>query len=196
MDKGILMTPSNAAKMRLDIKTQTRRPLKPQPEGGIAGWHESRAVWRNTQSFPGQRWTSPWQVGDRLYVKEKVEKDREGKGYAIYASDGQPVMPYLRWRWKRGYLSPLHMPRVAARDFYRVMDIRIERVQDISDSDALAEGCGTEDDMGGQLKGRVRIINARHDFRILWDSIYGAYGPEAWAKNPWVWCVTFKSGGD
>jgi hypothetical protein len=55
----------------------------------------------------------------------------------------------------------------------------------------LAEGCGTEDDMGGQLKGRKRIINTRHDFRILWDSINAKRG-YGWDVNPWVWVVTFK----
>ena len=73
------------------------------------------------------------------------------------------------------------MPRWASRIDLEITGVRVERLQDISREDALAEGC-----TGGYGPG---YDCAQHDFMCLWQSING---PENWDANPWVWVVEFK----
>jgi hypothetical protein len=75
------------------------------------------------------------------------------------------------------------MPRWASRITLRVKSVRVERVQDITEEDAKAEGWPYRHDVGG---GPLAI----EWFHALWDSINGKTYP--WASNPWVWAVTFR----
>lgn len=104
--------------------------------------------------------------------------------------------PQLRWR------PGIHMPRWASRLTLEVTEVRVERVQDISEEDAIAEGVEQADT--GPLRW-VRYRNYMHEreaqgiatsfaspresFFSIWESINGA---ESWAANPWVWVVRFK----
>jgi hypothetical protein len=81
------------------------------------------------------------------------------------------------FKWK----PSIHMPFEAARIFLRVKSVRVERLQDISDHDALAEGCTANDMRHGD-----RLANV---FVRLWQSINGS---ESWEANPWVWVVEFQ----
>lgn len=82
--------------------------------------------------------------GDTLWVKEKLmRQDADGfHSWAEYARDGRYVEPSpFRWRWQRDWLSPLHMPREAARYHLRLVeDARVEPVGDIDDDGAVREG--------------------------------------------------------
>lgn len=83
---------------------------------------------------------------------------------------------------KPGKLRPgIHMPRWASRIALDIKAVRVERLQDISDPDALAEGCSHDDMRHGD---RLASVYAR-----LWEDING---PGAWAQNPWVWVVEFE----
>jgi hypothetical protein len=81
----------------------------------------------------------------------------------------------------------IHMPRSASRLTLRLTDVRVQRLQDISEEDALAEG----------VKRSQRAISpdsadyctARDSYASLWESIYG---PGSWDANPWVWALTFS----
>lgn len=90
--------------------------------------------------------------------------------------------------------NPVNMPRVASRITLEITGIRVERLQDISEDDALAEGITTKgvlDDIAF-CNPKAPIIDhptARNAFIALWQSINGA---ESWAANPWVWVVEFK----
>jgi hypothetical protein len=82
------------------------------------------------------------------------------------------------------------MPKAAARMFLRVTDVRAERVQDISEADAIAEGCEVT---RRKTDGTIAAF-ARNNYMVLWDKLNakrngGAY---AWDKNPWVWVYTFE----
>jgi hypothetical protein len=77
------------------------------------------------------------------------------------------------------------MPRWACRLTLAVKAVRVERLQDISEADAIAEGCCTRTYRDG--RGHE---DARLDFKRLWDSINGKRHP--WASNPWVWVVEFE----
>ena len=75
------------------------------------------------------------------------------------------------------------MPRWASRITLKIAEVRVERLNDISERDAIAEGCHV-----GIGAGNWR--NARHQYEELWDSINAKKHP--WASNPWVWALTFR----
>jgi hypothetical protein len=80
------------------------------------------------------------------------------------------------------------MPRWASRITLEVTGVRVERVQDISHDDALAEGIDTR---GIGTSWEVREQHARIPFARLWDTINAKRG-HAWESNPWVWVVEFR----
>lgn len=85
------------------------------------------------------------------------------------------------------------MPKKYCRLRLEITGVRVERVQDISEEDARAEGC----EMDGQFPkeqphpqgGRVGWDDAREWYSDLWEKINGA---NSWEKNPWVWVISFK----
>lgn len=77
------------------------------------------------------------------------------------------------------------MPRWASRITLEITDIRVERVQDIHEEDAIAEGIDPR--KLSYLSGERAVTK----FSVLWNSIYAADGL-GWDVNPWVWVVTFK----
>lgn len=104
-------------------------------------------------------------------------------GHAIYAADGD-----FTWGDDDGYEDgrscwkpSIHMPRAASRILLEITGVRVERLNDISEEDAKAEGAPTE----------CCVIGDKHflGFRSLWKSIYGE---ESWKANPWVWCISFR----
>ncbi len=93
----------------------------------------------------------------------------------------------------------IHMPRWASRITLEITDVRVERLNSISEADAAAEGVGSdiwfaakgvpEDEwssLGEHGAERASHINT---FATLWESIYGA---ESWQANPWVWVIEFR----
>lgn len=123
------------------------------------------------------------QVGDRLWVKETfldgygiggcVDGDLDNPINVIYRAD-EDVHGIV---WK----PSIFMPRRASRITLEITGIKVERVQDISTFDALAEGVAGSPPPAGDW---------RDLYGILWDSINGKEHP--WASNPWVWVITFK----
>jgi len=75
------------------------------------------------------------------------------------------------------------MPRWASRITLQVTGVRVERVQDISEEDAMAEGCGAEHNFGDGT--------AKVGFAMLWDSLNAKRG-YGWNENRWVWVVEFR----
>jgi len=99
--------------------------------------------------------------------------------------------PKVKW-------SPsIHMPRWASRLTLEITGVRVERLQDISDADALSEGVErliNEDgfiDYHHQWGKVIKAMDAASSFRSLWDSINAARGL-GWDTNPWVWVITFN----
>jgi hypothetical protein len=88
---------------------------------------------------------------------------------------------YLTRYWKQNRPS-IHMPRWASRITLEVTGVRVERLQDISEADAHAEG------IPGDLLHRAQGWSPRA-FQLLWELINGA---ESWNTNPWVWVVEFR----
>lgn len=97
-----------------------------------------------------------------------------------------------RYRWAPGespcrWRPSIHMPRWASRITLEITDVRVERLQDISTVDALAEGVNVHPDHHG--KPRSSLYSPVQAHADLWEQING---PESWAANPWVWVIEFK----
>lgn len=103
-------------------------------------------------------------VGDRLWVRETWQGNQ---GDIRYGADGDSLHGYNGWR------PSIFMPRWASRITLEVTGVRVERVQEISEEDAQAEG-----------------VAHRCDYKVVWDAINGKKYP--WSSNPWVWVIEFK----
>lgn len=166
-------------------KTQTRRVV-----------HRRHLAQINLTRGPIRaNWSKPMpygQPGDRLWVRETWS--REFEGGVCYRADDAPGEvaefvdaqgnPIKGSRWK----PSIHMPRWASRITLEITGVRVERLQDISEADAQAEGCALEcmtptgDDSGSAIWGPGGYI-------ALWESLNG---PGSWEANPWVWVIEFK----
>lgn len=201
-------------------KTQTRRVAKigDWPERGVVGSFSPApeeyapeifgAMFSNSRGAETLVPCPYGAPGDRLWVKEtwRPKASARAVGWEItYAADGEVLFANLErvshtWRCPKaaatGNVTPLFMPRWASRITLEVTGVRVERVQDISEEDARAEGAAHRIAPGGDLAGAFALpgeeavqINYRAHFRDLWESINGA---GSWARNPWVWVVSFK----
>jgi hypothetical protein len=193
-------------------KTQTRRVLKPQP-GGIEqrplGFVGSPARFVFTEVHPGgANWTHyakiPYAPGDRLWVRETWRPHYLGDGVwnldVSYPADGERrticdgEFGDKDWNWPkaadRGNVTPLHMPRWASRLTLTVTDVRVQRLQEISEADCYAEGIENIGQGCGfvQLPEALTYSTARGCYHTLWNSLHG---PGAWGANPWVVALTF-----
>ncbi len=186
-------------------KTQTRRVL---PDGNVYEDISSEAL----EDLELQGWEGfcrgeamcaaryNFAPGARLWVREALQADRmvniltgERTTNAIVAyyraDDTEALDPKgfnLSWAWKRGVIPSIHMPRSFSRLTLVVTAVRVERLQDISEEDARAEGCWPVWS-GDMSEGPSRF--ADEEFRVLWSSING---PESWDANPWVAAITFE----
>lgn len=184
-------------------KTQTRRILKP-PYGTLEYLRDG--TWRPiyTKCFPG----------DRLYVREAFNafqfsqdgdeawpvkiptleecKEADELGYRY----GAPQIVHResdrarKWFSDQKWRPSIHMPRWASRLTLTVTDVRVQRLQDISEGDAIAEGCDPVHVAPGGSTGNPSDgwLSYSEGFRTLWNSLHG---PDAWDANPWVVALTF-----
>ena len=204
-EKPILMSAPILKAALADLKTQTRRIVKPQPGPEITEiLHADDDIWlAYIKQKYGQEYElkCPYgQPGHRLWVRENwrtLESLDHVKPRDLYAgtpvhynADEKPEFDILDYG--RGRPS-IHMPRIFARIILEITGIRIERLQDISEADARAEGigpclglstCGGSDQCHD-----CEYDHPREWFQNLWESING---PGSWAVNPWVWVVEFK----
>ena len=181
-------------------KTITRRLIKPQPDskhqsplgyvvGGCKQDHEGYFGW-GIDEYGGhiQYAKPPYNYGDTLYVREtwcNVMKPELEPEYAYFA-DAKYSEDYdpSEWKW-----SPsIHMPKEAARLFLRVTSIRVERLWDITEEQALKEGFykGMKFSKFGST-----AHTARQAFMWWWQRQYDN-GLYSWASNPWVWVTEFE----
>lgn len=140
---------------------------------------------------------APCKMGDFLYVRETFF---EVKGKFHYRADGEHLaLNYLIggrefFKWK----PSIHMPKEAARLFLRVTNVRVERLQNITEQGAELEGCssGSTEITGGPwgIDDDPDVWTAKDKFIEVWDSTIprndlDKYG---WAANPWVWVIEFE----
>lgn len=166
-------------------KTQTRRPIK---------WKQTRFT-EIGEREDGSKW--PWSedaehacdfwhpcpfgaVGDRIWVREtwaRYNIDQNSHDIAYRATTPADWPEEGRWR------PSIHMPRWASRILLEITDVRVERLNSISEEDAGREGYpAAPSPYGGQMDKWLW-------FRQLWD---GIYPEQSFKHNPWVWVISFK----
>jgi len=174
-------------------KTMTRRVIK-NPDlikevcDGIPMFEDSFGNWHETAT------RCPYgQPGDRLWVRETFDYGLSTKSGIAYRAtskwedfeDGTPK-DFDEIKWK----PSIHMPRWASRLTDEITAIRVERLQDISEEDALAEGVERfTSGWKNYTDPTVCCQTARASFFTLWESING---PGSWNANPLAWVIEFK----
>ena len=190
--KGILFNSDNIQAIVEGRKTQARRVIKPQPvcyipESNINGMFMF-GLETNYNSDAPFLMKPRYQVGETVYIKEAIH--RFNVEYASYSLDFAPVMfmqsaNRFHWRWARDKLSPRSLPREAARYFIMITDVGVERLQEISWLDCLAEGI--QEDRDGFFY-RCHYSVPQGAYIELWNSI----NKQKWESNPWVWVYSFE----
>lgn len=198
-------------------KTQTRRIMKSQPytlrtEG--FGYPTKQGGFVSLQSEHCLNECHFGKKGDRLWVRESFLIDWVGfdrgplprtepifdwRDNAYYRADGEcceqiPECCCAEYAGKTPWRNSLFMPRWASRITLEITEVRVQRLQDISEEDAKAEGI---ERVGERFKGYMRLVDGREydpalavtSFSQLWETIHG---DGAWQSNPWVWAITFK----
>ncbi|EAM1386800.1 hypothetical protein EHN65_00520 [Salmonella enterica] len=184
-------------------KTQTRRVMKPQPEVCPRGGH-----WWPSNVFKTmlhveeeiQNGKGGWgglvgdacpfgDVGDRIWVRETFGDCGERLVFRADTDDGAKCK-VERWT------PSIHMPRWASRILLEITNVRVERLNSISEEDCWAEGIEAVDGLfeNTEIIDMARKIgccveDSKPMFALLWQSIYGA---DSWQANPWVWVIEFK----
>ena len=225
-EKGILFNTEMIRAIMDGRKTQTRRPIRPQPMGrlcySMAGsnagkWGYMTEICRKAWGYSGddilqdptkeeleKRWTPPCHTDDLLYVRETwfyeshmedltagepdLPSGRYKHRYVYYAD--QPDYPVNVGVGATGWRPSIHMPKEAARIWLKVTNVSVQRLKEITNEDAIAEGFEADE-----------TFKAHERFAMTWNSIYGftkavngwrMSSPENWGSNPWVWVISFE----
>ena len=171
-------------------KTQTRRVLNRMTGFKVSqfdksstpgyDWHFrcQRGMWQDMENSEVLSRCPYGCVGELLWLRE-----------TFHECVDEETREHIRWGyradkdWDGAMWSPsIHMPRLASRITLEITDVRVERLQDVSPEDAIAEGIT----LGDCKRNNCGSVSC---YRMLWESINGA---GSWAANPWVWVVEFK----
>jgi hypothetical protein len=219
VERPILFSGPMVQALREGRKTQTRRLVKPQPCDEwvpVVGAYHPTIIDRHGDEQPGRevygasderegRVCPYGRPGDQLWVREGWKahttfdhlppRDLPRSHIWYLADDGYKAESRTR--------ASMHMPRWASRITLEITEVRVERLQSISEDDAIAEGC-THTDFGPNKWQQPRpgwkcgdapsgheqcMHSATYAYASLWDDINGA---GAWNTNPWVWAVSFR----
>lgn len=215
-ERPILFSGAMVRSILAGRKTQTRRVMKSQPaleNVFVGGVHREAWVWKDTADPAGwlmHRMCPYGQPGDRLWVRETwgpiYPQDPHYNGGHPIGIDYKASHSRESHQWRvmddlgtRRWKPSIHMPRWACRILLEITGVRVERLQDISEADALAEGIES-------LAGDKTIYHwdfpkprppyavsgyksARDAYKELWVEINGRESLDA---NPWVWIIEFK----
>ncbi len=197
-----------------DRKTNTRRVIQyPRHTGAFVLMETSAGSWWPYVSMDGEStddgtgcetpMNCPYgKPGDRLWVKETYFSWRcktytsqgmtEGPEQCVYAADGGTLLNGAKWR------PSIFMFRRFSRITLEITNVRVQRLQEITEEDAQAEGALFHDGGGIGHSGWRHDINhgfvyanARTSFAKLWDSLNAKRG-FGWDKNPWLWALTLR----
>lgn len=187
-------------------KTQTRRVVKPwEPNYPTSA---PKALPTDFSMLPDGtpfRAACPYgQPGDRLWVRETFQGPMWEEGtwdpdtdyhkpeFCEYRADGGPMPEYVDFEdnLHQGWKPSIHMPRWASRITLEVTGVRVERLQDISARDAIAEGVKPTSDGAFHIEeDQYRAPDPAECYARLWEAING---PGSWDANRWVWVVEFN----
>ncbi len=185
-ERPILFSASMVRAILDGRKTQTRRIVKDTGLYAIdEKFHGEETANRERGNLATQ--CKYGQPGDWLWVKETFQA-HPIYGYPVYRSDymlengryGPNPVDAENWPWR----PSIFMPRRASRITLKITSVRVERLQDISDTDALAEG------ITGYEHGADQPLPVMC-YQTLWDSLNAKRG-FGWNVNPWVWVLEFR----
>lgn len=210
-DRGILFSAPMVRALLDGRKTQTRRLLysskfmRPTDPVPMSASFDARYP-PPLCSHPGEIFfLGRWQrlaSGDRLWVRETwshtgdhvfeiYQARMAGRSGVIYRADDNPRWPHAKW-W-----PSIHMPREFSRITLTVTDVRVERLQAISEADARAEGieqvgrhCAEPLWKNYSTGPTAAFVCPVKSYRALWNSLHGKTC-ERWADDPWVVAVSF-----
>ena len=190
MERPILFSGPMVRAIKERHKTQTRRvvrwPKWADPERDEAALRDAAGVAYYTDGVPRKVFCCPWgRQGDRLWVRETWKDNEPPNGWLYRATD-----ELLVHRDERPWRPSIFMPRRASRLTLSITDVQVERLHDISDEDAKAEGC--------VLSPSTCVGASRTPYRVqffqLWDAINLERG-FGWDTNPLVWAISFEQVG-
>lgn len=198
-------------------KTVTRRLVKPQPTYSPCDGFTWKGVAYGTDLPPtikgaayNFRYNAPYQPGDILWVQEtwkihdvlneismKFEYRADGNISELIDFIAERMAKFRKYAKKNGWQSPYFMPKEAARIWLKVKDVRVERLQEITEEEAEKEGCQAGSyEYKGAVWGQEDTDEwtAIEDFVNVWNSTikksdFDRYG---WDANPWVWVIEFE----
>ena len=167
-------------------KTQTRRIVKPVRHPDLGNVYSPGALVREHEPQHVINRACPYgQPGDRIYVRETFSQHPEW-GQLAFRADGEEFEDADGWLWEPKWMPSIHMPKDLARIWLEITGVRLERIQDISEADALAEGARFE--LASIDSVRIgATASFLSGFRNIWESTGGD-----WDANPWVWAIDFK----
>ena len=186
-------------------KSQTRRPIDWDISNNMDGDVASGYSVQTDDGLINALKLYRYQKGDILYVREtwRVHKNFDGispkmvmvaMGGDTWGCIDYETNPREENFWG-GWRPSIHMPKEAARLFLKVTGIRVERVQDITEENAIAEGCKMAGDFPAERKIDDGIYEgwdaAREWFADSWQNLYESKG-YGWDDNPWVWTIEFE----
>ena len=193
-ERGFLVPQHEAKALQEGRQTQFRRIIKPQPPS----WAEKGTINQfGRWDFGGRSATRhqiscgyvcPYgQAGDRLWVREAfIDTNSEWNVPVIYKADG--TIPFPGWKWR----PSVHMTRGESRFTREITNIRVERVRDISEEDAIVEGVRRVFFQGVPWfyhteSGGPSFETAIEAYAALWGSIHGE---GVWARDDWTWVLS------
>lgn len=205
-------------------KTETRRIIKPQPiideESGYVYDGRHKTLYKNDMHHEDWRIGfiadhARWKKGDLIWGRETwqliVEDmdaeewtqivryaadnpepiyERDGDGFQIFNKDGSEKFI--------GFKPSIHMPKSIARIWDEVVEVRVERLHDITDEGAIAEGIQKVSNHNqwynylhpkGEMPAEMWVRGAKESYKTLWQKINGV---DSWEANPWVWVIKTK----
>ena len=196
-ERPILFSGSMVRAILSGSKSQTRRVVKPQP----VYVQQSRGICSSAPDWSHIIKCPYGQPRDRLWVRENCQGwvfDSTGESVVRFEADGKfeeiENSPDSGDRWtglyhyrgKHGAMVPsIHMPRWASRILLEIISIRVERLQDISQADAQAEGWNPLAEDGKN----PAPLDPKSWYQMLWNQINGA---KSWDADPWVWVIEFR----
>lgn len=210
-EKPILFSGALIPPIISEEKTVTRRVVKPQPklelhaDIGVELW-KTRNGWGNYEAMQleiEEEYRGYGAVGDQLWVRETwsyfggdeylYQRDRSN---VVYCADFHNDPRSREWQCPR-WRPSIHMPRWASRLTLEIVSVSVERLQEITEEDARAEGVMSFDT--DTMQDAVRAAAARGQksatavdyFRWKWDALNSARG-YSWESDPWVWRIEFK----
>lgn len=202
-ERPILFNAPMVRALLAGTKTQTRRLVKPQQTSGqhdmatVIGTPDSLAAFVRHRCPYGQPGSKLWVRETFLHTPAEYEPMMSMtvplvRAETVYRADCDGESAVAGWK------PSIHMPRAASRITLEVTEVRVQRLQDISEADSVSEGI---ERYQGPLRwvhyrdartGEAAHNTARDAYAALWDSINSKKPGAAWADNPWVWCVSFR----